>query len=368
MLIYSKSFKGEGILRKRLSRIRDIISTVKADGIIIYSPENRRYLSGFTGSTGYVIISKEKKSFITDFRYTKQASMECQDFEIIESKTPLENYLTDTIKKHGIEALAYEDSFMTIDFYDKLKGKLKNVKLIPLREAQGKIRIIKDDKELEYIKKAAEIADGGFQHIIGFIKAGMSEKHIGLELEFFMRKNGAFGLSFESIVASGWRSSLPHGVATDKIVEEGDFLTLDFGCVYNGYCSDMTRTLVIGKADDRQKKIYNTVLKAQKEAMKHIKVGAICKDIDRAARDIIKDAGFQNYFGHGLGHGVGLAVHEEPRLSPTGETILEANMVVTNEPGIYIPDYGGVRIEDLIIVRDDKPEIISKSTKELIEL
>ncbi len=353
---------------RRIERARNIIDSLNADGIIVYSPYNRRYLSGFTGSTGYVIISKDKMGFVTDFRYVNQAGLECKGFEIIENKNPVEDYLADVIRKYNIKKLAYEDSYMTVNFYNKLKNKLYDVELVPLLEAEGNIRIIKDSEELEYIEKAASIADKAFEHLLGYIKPGITEKDIGLELEFFMKKNGASKLSFDSIVASGWRSSLPHGMATDKIINSGDLLTLDYGCVYNGYCSDMTRTIVVGKADEKQREIYNVVLKAQTEALLHIKAGVLGKDIDKVARDIIKDAGYGDYFGHGLGHGVGLAVHEEPRLSQFGETPLEVNMVVTDEPGIYIPDFGGVRIEDLVVVGHDGPIVLSKSPKELIEL
>ncbi len=353
---------------KRIERIRRMMDFINADGLIVYSSWNRRYLSGFTGSTGYVIISKDRMGFVTDFRYTKQAGLECKGFEIIENKNPVEDYLADVIKKYNIKKLAYEDSYMTVNFYNKLMNRLNDVELVPLEDTEGNIRIIKDKEELEYIEKAASIADKAFEHILAYIKPGITEKDIALELEFFMKKNGASKLSFDSIVASGWRSSLPHGMATDKIINSGDLLTLDYGCVYNGYCSDMTRTIVVGKADEKQREIYNVVLKAQTEALLHIKAGVLGKEVDKVARDIIKDAGYGDYFGHGLGHGVGLAVHEEPRLSQLGETPLEVNMVVTDEPGIYIPEFGGVRIEDLVVVGHDGSIVLSKSAKELIEL
>ncbi|MGI5998823.1 MAG: aminopeptidase P family protein [Lutispora sp.] len=352
----------------RIARMRDILKSIDADGIIAYSPENRRYLSRFTGTTGYVIISMNQAGFVTDFRYTEQAAQQCEGYEIIKNENPLTEYLADTIKKYGIKNLAYEDDYMTVGFYDKLKEKLIGVNMIPLKESSGEIRIIKDDDELENIKKAAYIADLAFTHILDYIKPGITEMDIALELEYFMRKNGASGNSFESIVASGLRSSMPHGVASEKKINHGDLLTMDFGCVYNGYCSDMTRTVVVGKANEEQKKIYSIVLKAQKEALLHIKAGVLGKDIDKIARDIISDAGYGDNFGHGLGHGVGLAIHEEPRLSPIGNRVLEKNMVVTDEPGIYIPGFGGVRIEDLVVVGEDGPIVFSKSPKELIEL
>jgi Xaa-Pro aminopeptidase len=191
---------------------------------------------------------------------------------------------------------------------------------------------------------------------------------VALELEYFMKKKGATGLSFDSIVASGKRSSLPHGVASDKIIEDGDFLTLDFGCVYNGYCSDMTRTIVVGKASERQKEIYNIVLNAQMRALENIKPGMTGFELDKIARDVIIDAGYGEYFGHGLGHGVGLEVHEMPNVNPNAQNTLLPGMIITDEPGIYIPDFGGVRIEDLIVITINGYEVLSSSTKKLIEL
>jgi len=215
---------------------------------------------------------------------------------------------------------------------------------------------------------AARIADKAFNRICKLIKPGITERDIALELEFYMKKLGATSTSFTSIVASGERSALPHGTATDKKIKEGEFLTLDFGCVYNGYCSDMTRTVVIGKANERQREIYSVVLEAQEKALKYIKPGVKGCDVDRVARDIIKEKGFGQYFGHGLGHSLGLEIHESPRLSPTSNDILQEGMVVTDEPGIYIPDFGGVRIEDLVLVTATGFEVLSNSPKELIEL
>lgn len=368
MIILKRVFERGLMIMKRIARIRDILKNINADGIIAYSPENRRYLSKFTGTTGYVIIGMNNAGFVTDFRYTEQAALQCKGYEIIKNENSLTEYLADTISKYNIKNLAYEDDYMTVGFYDKLKEKLFDVNMIPLKESSGEIRIIKEEEELENIKKAAEITDLAFSHILGYIKPGITEIDIALELEYFMKKNGASGNSFDSIVASGLRSSMPHGVATDKKINNGDLLTIDFGCVYNGYCSDMTRTIVVGKANEEQKKIYNIVLKAQKEALLHIRAGVSGKDVDKVARDIISEAGYGDNFGHGLGHGVGLAIHEEPRLSPMGNRVLEKNMVVTNEPGIYISGFGGVRIEDLVAVGEDGPVVFSKSPKELIEL
>ena len=227
--------------------------------------------------------------------------------------------------------------------------------------------MIKYPEEIDFIRKSASIADEAFQYICNYIKPGLSEKEIAIELEMKMKKQGASALSFEPIVASGVRSALPHGVASDKKLEKGDLLVLDFGCIYNGYCSDMTRTVILGKANQRQKEIYDIVLHAQMSALESIQPYILSKEVDKVARDIITQKGYGNNFGHGLGHGVGLEIHETPKLSPSGEMQLEKDMVITVEPGIYIPGFGGIRIEDLVVITDKGKEILSKF-EQLIEL
>lgn len=355
-------------MEKRLSKLRQKLAANNLDAAFIYSKENRRYISGFTGSTGYVIVTANKAYFVTDFRYREQAQQQCKGFEVIIHGSSLLNQLKETIQGANIKTMGVEDSFMTVVFHENLKSNLEGVELVPLKGIMDDLRLYKDAEEIESIAKAASIADAAFAHILSFIKPGMTEREVAVELEYFCKKSGASDMSFESIVASGVRSSLPHGVFSDKVINQGEFLTMDFGCVYNGYCSDMTRTVFVGKADEKQKKIYNTVLEAQEKALEQIKPGLLGKEVDKIARDIITAAGYGENFGHGLGHGVGLAVHEEPRLSPMGDRALEANMVVTDEPGIYIAEYGGVRIEDLVLVTADGHRVLSKSPKHLIEL
>jgi Xaa-Pro aminopeptidase len=295
-----------------------------------------------------------------------QASQQCKGFEIIEHNN--EKSIYQIINSLGIKQLSFEEDFVTYGQYKELEDKLTGISLSPLNGIVNKLRRYKDSEELSIIEKAAIITDEAFGYIIEYIKPGISEKEISFELENCMRKKGASGTSFNIIVASGIRSAMPHGVASDKLVEKGDFITMDFGCVYQGYCSDMTRTIVIGKATEKQREIYNIVLEAQQKALEAIKPGISTKEVDRVARNVISTYGYGKYFGHGLGHGVGLEIHEEPRLSPLGKDILEAGMVITNEPGIYIPDFGGVRIEDLVVVTHDGNKVLSKSPKQLIEL
>ncbi len=336
------------------------------DGILIHKPENRRYISGFTGSTGYVLITKTDAKFITDFRYTEQATVQCDGFEIIEISST--KTITDVINESVLPRLGVEEDFMTYGEFIKFTDKLVETDMVPLEGAILELRSIKTPYEIKNIEKAAGIADEAFKYMLEFTKPGLAELDIALELEFFMRKKGADKLSFETIVASGARSSLPHGVASNKIVEVGDMVTLDYGCVYNGYCSDMTRTIVLGKADDKQKEIYNVVLKAQKTSLEAIRPGITGAELDAIARRIIDDSGYGQYFGHGLGHGVGLEVHELPHINTRGDVPIQPGMVITIEPGVYIPDFGGVRIEDLVLVTDSGYRILSKSTKNFIEL
>lgn len=357
------------MVEKRIVKFRNEFERLGIDAALIISDANRNYLTGFTGDESFAVITKNKSFFITDSRYTEQAKNQVKNFEIVEYKPPT---VHECIRKiaidNEIKSIGIEEDRISFLEYQKLKETLGEIRLVNLEGTVENIRTIKDKDEIELISKAAKIADDAFLHILNFIKPGIKEKDIAFELEFFMKKNGASKLSFDSIIASGVRSSLPHGVATEKIIEEGDFLTLDFGCVYEGYCSDMTRTIVVGKADEKQKEIYNIVLEANKAALEAIKPNMLCSQIDKVARDIITNKGYGDKFGHGLGHGVGREIHEQPRLSVFSKSILQTGMVITDEPGIYIPGYGGVRIEDLVLVTEDGYKVLSNSIKELIEL
>lgn len=350
----------------RIDKLRLELKNRRTDAALITKPENIFYLSGFTGTAGTILVTKEKQYFFTDFRYVQQAEKQCLGYEIIIYND--DRKLNHILNEFEISTLGIEDEYMNVNEFNSARQALKNTELHPLGTTLGKIREIKSNEEIEKIRVAARIGDLAFEHIIKFIKVGKTEREVALELEFFMKRKGATALSFDSIVASGVRSSLPHGVASDKVIEEGDFVTMDYGCIVDGYCSDMTRTVVMGKASEKQLEIYNTVLKAQEAALKVIKPGITGKEVDKVARDIITEAGFGEYFGHGLGHGLGLEVHENPRISPKGESVLQVNHVITDEPGIYIPDFGGVRIEDLLYITDCGYERLCTSTKELIEI
>lgn len=338
----------------------------KYDSFLITNPKNIYYISGFTGTSAVLFITMQENFLITDFRYIQQANEQASNFNIIECKNNLWDLVMGIIKKYNIINMGFESHHITYKIYVEMYNKIENVYLFPREDYIEKIRSIKTKEEISLIEKAAQITDDAFNHILGIIKPGISEKDLAFELEYFMRKCGADGLSFDTIVASGYRSALPHGVASAKKIENGDLLTFDFGCIYKRYCSDMTRTIVVGSASEEQRKIYQIVYNAQKLAREYLKAGLSGEAVDLKAREVIDRAGYSNMFGHGLGHGVGLEVHENPRLAPGVKKQLEKNMVVTIEPGIYINNFGGVRIEDLVVVTDDGCKELSNSTRELL--
>lgn len=353
----------------RLQQFETKLDELELDAAIIRGSYNRRYLSGFTGSNAYLYISKNMKKLLTDFRYVEQAGKQASQFEIIDyTREGLFPTLNKLIKEDNSKIIGFEAHVLTYQEYKEFAEGLDMMELNPIGNIVEKIRMVKDDKELECIKKAASIGDLAYKHILEFTKPGVTEKEVALELETCMKKNGAENLSFDTIVASGLNSSLPHATPSDKKIEEGDFVTLDFGCIYKGYCSDMTRTFVVGKASEKQKEIYNIVLEAQLKALDAVKAGCVGKEIDKIARDVITEKGYGDNFGHGLGHCVGLFIHEEPRFSVGDETVFTENMVVTVEPGIYIPGFGGVRIEDLVCVTKDGIINFVSSPKQLIEV
>ena len=337
----------------RIEKLRKVLQANYCDAMLISKEENLHYFSGFTGDDTFLIITLNDCFLITDSRYTKQAS-EQTSFTIIEQKTGLLSKTVELIKKLNINSLAFEGNALIFNQYNYLAKNLVDIEVdfstsLDLTE----LRIIKDENEIELIKKAINISDEAYSHILKFVKAGMSEQEIATELEYFMRKLGSERPAFTTIVASGVRGALPHGVATDKLINNGEFVTIDFGAVYKGYHSDITRTFCVGKASDRQKEIYDIVLQAQLLGLK----------------EIAPNAGYGDFFGHGLGHGVGLEIHELPRLSPLSPTDkLKENMIVTNEPGIYVPDFGGVRIEDTVLVTANGCQALTQSDKRLVEI
>lgn len=344
--------------------IKDILRQKNLEAIIVTSPENLYYFSGFTGGEGMLVFTPEKKYIIVDGRYTIQAKEQTTDFEVIQYSVSPYKIIADM----GFDKIGFEDKTISYNSFKMMSRAMPAVTTIGVSDRLSEYRKVKSEEECKFIRRAEQIGDMAFEHILPFIKPGITEREIALELEYFMKKQGASALSFDTIVAVGERSALPHANLTDKKVEEGKVVLLDYGCVYNGYCSDMTRTVAVGCADDKTKNIYDTVLKAQLSAIDRIKSGVANKDVDKAARDIITDAGYGETFTHALGHGVGLEIHEQPNLSPRSEDILKVGNIVTVEPGIYVEGFCGVRIEDLVLVTKDGCENFTHSSKDFIIL
>ena len=354
-------------MKTRIKKIVEILDENQA--AIITSDVNRRYLTGFPSSAGTVIITAENSYFLIDFRYFEKAKSVVENMNVILCEKPFLQ-ISEVLKNAGITSVLIESDRMTIAEFESFKKNLTAEVSSSdyLGKTLKKLRSIKSAEEIEFIKKAQSITDKGFAHILNYISDKVSEIDLMLELEFFMRKNGSEGIAFDTIAVSGKNSSLPHGVPTSKSIEIGDFLTLDFGAAYKGYCSDMTRTVAFGGISNEQKKVYDTVLKAQLEAISAVAPKKVCKDIDKIARDIIYGAGYEGCFGHGLGHSVGLEIHESPCFNTRDDTVLEPGMILTVEPGIYIENEFGVRIEDMVLVTENSYEILTKSPKELIIL
>lgn len=347
----------------RLERLRQLMSARGMNYILISRPENRHYLSGFTGTSGALLISLATADFLTDFRYIEQVKNQAPHFSVVQVEQSTLGVTTELLRKYKVEKLIFEEDYLTYKQYIELRDKLAGISLEPAGGLVEQLRKVKDEQELAAIRWAMQIGDLAFKHILQFIKPGVTEQELALELEFYMRRQGASALAFDTIMASGPRSALPHGVASDRVLQTGDLLTMDFGAIYQGYNSDMTRTLVLGEPNAKQQEIYHIVLEAQLAGIAAVKAGVTAKEVDRVARNVIEERGYGQYFGHGTGHGVGLAIHEKPRLASNDDTVLEAGMVVTVEPGIYLPEWGGVRIEDSVLVTEEGCELLTSSPK-----
>ena len=347
-------------------RIRAAKAGVEAGGLgaaLITNPVSIKYLTDFNSSNAYVVLTPGESFLATDFRYIEAAEKNGAGLTPVLIDRSFTVF--DLMNREGIKKAAIEEDYITYSFFREVSDKF-NGEVVPAGSLIRDLRVIKDDYEKDCIRRAEEIGDEAFSHILGFIRPGVKETDIALELEFFMRKQGAEGLSFETIAVSGLKSSMPHGEPSDKKVEEGEVLTMDYGCRYRGYCSDMTRTVAVGGISPEAEKIYNIVLEAQKTTVEAVSAGKPAVEIDRTARDIIKCHGYGECFGHGLGHGVGLEIHEAPTANPSSDEILQKGMTVTVEPGIYLPGKFGVRIEDLLLVEENGAEVLSHSDKNLI--
>ncbi len=349
-------------IEKYLSLLGD-----QADGLLLTSRYSRYYGAEFDIAEGVAIVSAKGCRYFTDSRYIESAQKGIQGFtvEMVDQQHSYNQLLNGAIADFGIKTLGYEEAYLTVAELQSFQKGLQ-AELVPMHKQISGFRSVKESWELDLMRKAQEITDKAFSEIVGRIHAGMTEKELQAELIYCLYKNGGEGLSFDPIVVSGPNTSLPHGVAGERVIQEGDFVTMDFGVVYKGYCSDMTRTVAVGFATEEMQKVYDTVLQAQLAGIAASKAGVTGREVDAAARKVIADAGYADYFGHGYGHSLGLEVHESPNCNPREERTMQENMICSAEPGIYIPDKFGVRIEDVVIFQANGCENITRSPKNLL--
>lgn len=356
-------------LSDRLARLRAEMTNRGLQALLVAKPENRAYLSDFTGSYGLLVITDTVAQLLTDSRYVEQATVQAPEFQVVRQTrgaAAAVDAATKLVAATGAKRAGFEDNFLSVSDHRGFAEAMPEVNLVPAGGLVERLRSIKDAAEIAATRRAAALADAAFDHVLSFIRPGVVEREIALELEFFMKRQGAEDLAFETIVASGPRSSLPHGVASDRIIGIGDLVTLDFGCRVSGYCSDMTRTVMVGEPDEKQRSIYELVLAAQTQGVAAARPGLSCRALDAVCRGTISQQGFGEFFDHSTGHGVGREVHEEPRVAGTSIEELRPGQIVTVEPGIYLPGWGGVRIEDLLLITPEGHEVLSRSPKALI--
>ena len=350
--------------KSRISYLRDQISKTEIDTLFISNKDNIRYYSGFTGTFAFLLISESKAIIITDSRYTLRAEEESPDYEIYKLKSG-DNWIENSTNIAKTKIIGYEGDYVSVNLLNQLQKKAE--KINKWKDFSEKItlgRIIKSDEETEILQKTINISDSAFNNVSKKIVTGMTEKDVGWEMEKEMRELGAESPSFDTIVASGINGSKPHHSPSDKLISDNEAITIDMGAKYKGYCSDLTRTIFIGDPDEKFKKIYTTVLKAQLISMETAKPDMTGEEIDKIARDIITSEGYGEYFGHSLGHGVGIEIHENPGVGPNSKNNIKPGMVYTIEPGIYIENWGGIRIEDMVIMTENGNNLLSHALKE----
>ncbi len=356
-------------MKNRIEKLKKKIAGENLDLLLVSLPANLRYLCGYTGSNGLLLITGDESIFLTDFRYKEQVKKEVKGARVKIANRELISFLTeiDLFKSKRLKA-GFEAHHLSFNQSEKLRSLLPGVLWVPTEDIVEWMRAIKEPQEIKNIKMASKIGAKVFQDILPLIKPGVKELDISAEIEYRSRKNGGSGSAFEPIVASGIRSAMPHARASAKRFKSGEFITFDFGASYEGYVCDITRTVVLGKATSRQKKIYSLVLKAQTVAIEKARSGMRGAELDKIARQVIGRAGYRDYFGHGLGHGIGLVVHEYPGVGTRSQEMLKPGMVVTIEPGIYLPGWGGVRIEDDVVITHNGCKVLTQIDKELLEV
>ncbi|MEA3345161.1 MAG: Xaa-Pro peptidase family protein [Chloroflexota bacterium] len=355
----------------RLTQLRQKLAEQELDAILITQPENRRYLSGFTGSDGVLIISAEAAYLATDFRYYEQVERQAPEFTLAKVEGKFPPRLAELISELGAQRVGFESTHVTVDQHQQwaeaaacaLQGEC--FELVPTKGIVEELRAVKDNGELAAIQQAVKLSDAALAHIVEWLRPEMTEKEVAWELEAFMRTHGAEAVAFNPIVGSGPNGAMAHVEPSDRRIQEGEPIVIDLGARVDGYCSDLTRTICVGEPQERFCQIYAVVLEAQEAAEGAMRAGLKGSTVDAIARDLIETAGYGEHFGHSLGHGVGLAIHEGPRISKTSEDELQAGMVVTIEPGIYIEGWGGVRIEDLAVVEEQGVDVLTTAPKGL---
>jgi Xaa-Pro aminopeptidase len=347
----------------RLTKVRNTLTEHSLDAFLVSQPENRRYLSGFTGTAGWLLITAEQAILATDFRYYERAAQEAPAFELAKIGASFVKLLPELLAGVGVRRLGFESQHVTVDELYTWSQATEGVEWLPLKNTVETIRAVKDGDEIEKLRRSVALTDAAFAHLVGMLRPGMTERQAAWEIEAFMRGHGASRSAFDLIIAAGPNGALPHALASDRAIQPGEPIVIDIGCVLDGYCSDMTRTLCLGDPDLKYLAVWDLVLRAHEAAKNAIHAGTSGVAADAAARNLIAEAGYGEFFGHGLGHGVGLAVHEGPRASRLSEDTLEAGMSLTVEPGVYLPGEFGVRIEDLVIVREKGVETLTSTPK-----
>ena len=355
-------------MKERVAQLTAHLPERELDAILISTPANRRYLSGFTGSAGYLLVTSQRQVLFTDSRYTEQAGSQSPHFEVIQMQPGLA-WLMDALKETGVKRVGFESDNMTVASYNRVldaigeEADLSGLSLIATTGVTDELRVLKDQEELVQLQKAIHSSDRAMETVCPAIQAGMTEKEVAWRLEVAMREFGADNISFDTIVAAGPNGAMVHHRADDTVIKAGEPIVIDMGAQVNGYCSDITRTVVVGEPDEMFHKIYDIVLGAQLTAINTVRPGLTGEECDALSRDVIAEAGYGDNFGHSLGHGVGLAVHEKPRVGPRADDVLKPDMVFTVEPGIYLSGWGGVRIEDIVVLGEDGATPLSKAGK-----
>ncbi|MFB5674525.1 M24 family metallopeptidase [Paenibacillus terreus] len=352
----------------RLARLRTEFSALGIDSMLIAHGPNRRYMTGFTGSAGMALITEQDAFLVTDFRYMTQAAEQAPEYSILQHEGPILKTVADLARKSGVQRLGVESRHVSLQQSGELQEALGSLEYVLTEDAVERLRNVKDEDEIRTISEAARITDAAFMEVLNSIKSGVTERRIAAELEYRLRLAGADSGGFAFIVASGERSALPHGLASDKEIGRDEFVTLDFGANVRGYLSDLTRTVFVGKPSERHEELYAIVLEANLKTIAGLRPGLSGREGDSLGRDVIASYGYAEYFGHGLGHGFGLEIHEQVRLSRESKSVLEPGHVLTVEPGIYIPGFGGVRIEDDVLITNDGVKVLTTSPKELLLL